>query len=102
MKRAWDTPKIAACPDSRLCLLFSQISIPADRDVSAFSKAGTFFCSPILYGSTWHFYDADVAELKVRQRRDLGVAKNTARKNTAPLPLRFVCRHKETGQAKGV
>ena len=27
----------------RLCLLFSQISIFADRDVPAFSKAGTFF-----------------------------------------------------------
>lgn len=27
----------------RLCLLFSQISISADRDVPAFSKAGTFF-----------------------------------------------------------
>ena len=32
----------------RLCLLFSQISISADRDVPAFSKAGTFFpCSSI-------------------------------------------------------
>ena len=27
----------------RLCLLFSQISISADRDVPAFSKEGTFF-----------------------------------------------------------
>ena len=27
----------------RLCLLFSQISISADRDFPAFSKAGTFF-----------------------------------------------------------
>ena len=27
----------------RLCLLFSQISISADHDVLAFSKAGTFF-----------------------------------------------------------
>ena len=32
----------------RLCLLILQISISADRDVPAFSKAGTFFSSPIL------------------------------------------------------
>ena len=48
MQRAWDYPKNRRVSGLRLCLLFSQISISADRDVPAFSKAGTFFpCSSI-------------------------------------------------------
>ena len=32
----------------RMCLLFSQILISANRDAPAFSEAGTLFYSPIL------------------------------------------------------